>query len=245
MADEIITRGAPGPPEPPGPTAGVTYHRNRSSSDTEITTDYSGTLYGFSEIGFSNGDYICVEWNTASDGSGTTYYPYETVPYLPFDVYAIWKDPDTAYQTTFGELNSVAQAIRTRKYNSDTTNYYVPLEFPTEFVSTIDNIGGKIIGTSKTLSTETETLSWFDSKEAGLLTIQLRSGSYASVDGIVFASIRGATVYCGYMSSSGVQVEYNPSWFSFSYANNNMTITATGHPFVVGTYQIYRTSADG
>lgn len=108
-------------------------YRDYSSGDASFPTlDY---------FRWSREGYNFLYWNTASDGSGTTYYADAPIPESlrggggPF--YAIWEvvtPSATYYKTSSDELTSIADAIRSKAGTSNS------LEFPTGFVNAITNL---------------------------------------------------------------------------------------------------------
>ena len=106
--------------------------------------DYSSGNASFPTLdtfGWSREGYNFLYWNTASDGSGTTYYADAPIPEsvrgTGWSFYAIWEavSPSaTYYKTSSNELTSIADAIRSK---AGTSNL---LEFPTGFVDAITNL---------------------------------------------------------------------------------------------------------
>ena len=110
-----------------GSTTSATYSSTNSSYPT---IDY---------FGWSRDGYNFLYWNTASDGSGTTYYAggplNKNLGEAP--IYAIWEAvaPITEYyKVSSADLTSVADAIRAKSGTSE------PLIYPDGFVSAIENI---------------------------------------------------------------------------------------------------------
>ena len=120
---------------------GLQFYLN-DGSDT--FRDYSSGNASFPTIDYfrwSREGYNFLYWNTASDGSGTTYYADAPIPESlrggggPF--YAIWEAVNptvTYYITNSTELTSVADAIRAKGGTS------ASLVYPTGFVSAIENL---------------------------------------------------------------------------------------------------------
>ena len=120
---------------------GLQFYLN-DGSDTY--RDYSSGNASFPTLdtfGWSREGYNFLYWNTASDGSGTTYYADAPIPESvrgtgwPF--YAIWEAvaPITEYyKVSSADLTSVADAIRAKSGTSE------PLVYPDGFVSAIENI---------------------------------------------------------------------------------------------------------
>jgi hypothetical protein len=97
-------------------------------------------------ISFEKDGYVFSEWNTAADGTGTSFQIGDLIAnsnssYLAYAVYAIWKLPPVTYITDSYELTSIADAIRAKGGTS------AALVYPTGFVSAINDIstgGGQL-----------------------------------------------------------------------------------------------------
>ena len=112
-------------------------------------------------VSFEKNGYVFSEWNTAADGTGTSFQIGDLIAnnetsYLASDVYAIWKLPPVTYTTDSDELTSIADAIRAKGGTS------AALVYPTGFVSAINDIstggGTKTVG----LSLAPQDLIWVD-----------------------------------------------------------------------------------
>lgn len=128
----------------------VTMYRNYTDSDITNESDYSGEDFrlpsAYSWDTPSGKQFI--EWNTARDGSGTSYSVGDTIPRSPTSYYSIWGDVSIDYLTNSNELKSVANAIRTKGGTSESLTY------PSGFVSAIQAIstGTNISDTTATAS---------------------------------------------------------------------------------------------
>jgi hypothetical protein len=101
----------------------------------------SGFRRHSASISFSRDGYVLKEWNTNSDGTGTSVAPGELVEQL-LTYYAIWEVSDPVpYIATDQELKSIADAIRTKGGTS------AQLQFPTGFISAIEAISTGITPT--------------------------------------------------------------------------------------------------
>ena len=90
-------------------------------------------------ISFEKNGYVFSEWNTAADGTGTSFQIGDLMANSPGSyqtraVYAIWKLPPVIYTTDSDELTSIADAIRAKGGTS------AALVYPTGFVSAINDI---------------------------------------------------------------------------------------------------------
>jgi len=117
----------------------VIYYRNYDSSDTTKTSSgrytTSDPIPTIDAIGWTApSGYQFKEWNTARDGSGTSFQPGDTVPSNDSNKYAIWEPIPVPYLVTSTDLTSIADAIRT---NGGTS---AALEWPDGFVDAIDAI---------------------------------------------------------------------------------------------------------
>ena len=133
-------------------STGIIFNVSVSGYD-EQTGEYSytsfpieGGLPSVDSLEWSYSHHVFKEWNTRSDGSGVSFavgdyppydgdYDYESSSYTSL-IYAIWEADPTYYIATDTELTSIADAIRTKGGTS------ASLEYPTGFVSAIDNIPG-------------------------------------------------------------------------------------------------------
>ena len=97
-------------------------------------------------VSFEKNGYVFSEWNTAADGTGTSFQIGDLIANSPSSyqagaVYAIWKLPPVTYTTDSDELTSIADAIRAKGGTS------AALVYPTGFVSAINDIstgGGQL-----------------------------------------------------------------------------------------------------
>ena len=90
-------------------------------------------------VSFEKNGYVFSKWNTAADGTGTSFQIGDLIAtsmtsYQASAVYAIWKLPPVTYTTNSDELTSIADAIRTKGGTS------AALVYPTGFVSAINDI---------------------------------------------------------------------------------------------------------
>jgi hypothetical protein len=104
-------------------------------------------------ISFEKDGYDFLEWNTAADGTGTSFQIGDLIAnsassYQAYAVYAIWKRPPVTYTTNSDELTSIADAIRAKGGTSE------DLVYPEGFVGAINNISttGGVIFITKTLA---------------------------------------------------------------------------------------------
>lgn len=104
-------------------------------------------------ISFEKDGYDFLEWNTAADGTGTSFQIGDLIAnsassYQARAVYAIWKLPTVTYTTNSDELTSIADAIRAKGGTSES------LVYPTGFVGAINSISttGGVIFITKTLA---------------------------------------------------------------------------------------------
>lgn len=100
-------------------------------------------------VSFEKNGYVFSEWNTAADGTGTSFQIGDLIAnsassYQARAVYAIWKLPPVTYTTDSDELTSIADAIRAKGGTS------AALVYPTGFVSAINDISAG--GGTKTVS---------------------------------------------------------------------------------------------
>lgn len=107
-------------------------------------------------VSFEKDGYVFSEWNTAADGSGTSFQIGDLIAnskssYLASAVYAIWKLPPVTYTTDSDELTSIADAIRAKGGTSEA------LVYPTGFVSAINDISttGGVVFIKKTVARNT------------------------------------------------------------------------------------------
>ena len=119
----------------------VIYWRNYDSSDTTTTSSgrytTSDPIPTIDAIGWTApSGYQFKEWNTARDGSGTSFQPGDTAPSNDSNKYAIWEPIPIPYLVTSTDLTSIADAIRTKGGTS------AALEWPDGFVDAINAIGG-------------------------------------------------------------------------------------------------------
>ncbi len=94
-------------------------------------------------VSFEKDGYVFSEWNTAADGTGTSFQIGDLIAnsessYQARAVYAIWKLPTVTYTTTSDELAAIADAIRAKGGTS------APLVFPTGFITAINSISGGV-----------------------------------------------------------------------------------------------------
>lgn len=184
--------------------AGVifTYYKNDGTS-TSATAEASSSvvLCSITDVGSSHADwtrtgYVFVEWNSLSNGSGTSFSPGDTISYKNYDtVYAIWEEAvDTVYKTTESELTSIANAIRTKGGTS------ASLEYPTGFVSAINDISTG--GGSKTVTislTNPVSASSFQSFTIYEMTDNVKGsqiGSISSPSGSTTVQVSTNQLYC-------------------------------------------------
>lgn len=124
----------------------VTYYRNRNENDTillAILTEEDPTInvYSLAEVDadspddFSNGWNGFTGWNTARDGSGTSYAAGDTLS-SNTTLYAIWYEPQK-YVVKETQLTAIADAIREKTGGS------ASLEFPDGFTGAIEGITGR------------------------------------------------------------------------------------------------------
>ena len=124
----------------------VAYYRNRTVSDAEMyiwetIDDPSTTVFTIAELSeeseedFSNEGYLFIAWNTARDGSGTSYAPGDTIS-SNTTLYAVWRLPNT-YTVKENQLIDIADAIREK------TGGTAGLSFPDGFISGINDAASR------------------------------------------------------------------------------------------------------
>lgn len=193
--------------------------------------DYSSGNASFPTLDYfrwSREGYNFLYWNTASDGSGTTYYADAPIPESlrggggPF--YAIWEavSPSvTYYITNSTELTSVANAIRTKGGTSSS------LVYPAGFVSAIGDIPTGITptGTKSITTNGTHDVTNYASASVAVPASAVDSGTKS-------ITTNGTHDVVGYASASVNVPSSSPTLISKS-------ITANG------TYNASADSADG
>lgn len=256
MAGNDYTKGGPGLPEPGDGPGGETfsyptYYRNASSSDTMCQVS-SDTLYAdyASNLGdISNGDYIFLSWNTERDGSGTTLYPGDSLSSLttPISLYAIWQDNTMAMQTTYGDLYSIAQAIR--EVNPSLNAEYDPLEYPADFVSGITSIPATMYHYSRpSPGSRNQAYSFLSPKEPVIFIMVLEGGESTSTTNDVVYLYYNKYVDYGYgqtytnktigyrNSSGGVTGVLGSSNVTIAYSDNTFSINLSNYYFADAKY---------
>lgn len=133
-----------------------------------------------------------IEWNTSSDGSGTSYSVGDNATPGVF-YYAIWGDvAPTDYLTNSIELGSIADAIRSKGRT------YAPLTYPDDFVDAIDAIVLGVDVSRTTASPSTVLYGYKFFKSNGVIaegTIPIKTDSNLSVSG------KTVTVPSGYYAT--------------------------------------------
>ena len=120
----------------------ISYYRNRNENDDAdllsyafnppITVQSLAYVDYNSTYDFSNGWKGLTCWNTERDGSGTSYYPGDTLD-TSTSLYAIWHDPHTVtVKDTM--LTAIAETIRMKTGKTDA------LSFPDDFISEIGTL---------------------------------------------------------------------------------------------------------
>lgn len=81
----------------------VTYDANGGTGSVTDTEKYAkGAEATVMSNSFTNGDKVFLSWNTAADGSGTTYYPNGTIKVTGnMDLYARWGDKASTVSVTY------------------------------------------------------------------------------------------------------------------------------------------------
>ena len=127
-------------------------------------------------LGWTRDGYSFVNWNTAADGSGTSYEAGTPAPAGIGNQYAQWAANSVDYIATSTDLTSVADAIRTKAGTS------AQLVFPAGFVSAIRDIpsGGGGGSTLIEVSNFVGNVYYIDSAD-GVLKMQYRPMSSLSV----------------------------------------------------------------
>ena len=134
------------------------------SSFTAYVGDASKT------VSFEKNGYVFSKWNTAADGTGTSFQigdliATSMISYQASAVYAIWKLPPTTYTTDSDELTSIADAIRAKGGTSES------LVYPTGFVSAINNISttGDVVFITKTVARNATLTVTLDQNATGVI----------------------------------------------------------------------------
>lgn len=131
----VYENGVAGPATSVGIFSFPVYAPNPSS----FTASTDGWGIETKTVSFEKNGYDFLEWNTAADGTGTSFQIGDLIAnsassYQTRAVYAIWKLPPVVYTTDSDELTSIADAIRAKGGTS------AALVFPTGFVSAINDI---------------------------------------------------------------------------------------------------------
>ena len=124
----------------------VTFAENDTSEDSVYATqteDAPTSLTLFSDLSpaFVNSGHTFLDWNTAPDGSGTSYSDGETYDFdLAIILYAIWSSP---YATvTFAENDNVGDEVAA----TETENSATPLTSFADLSPTFTNAGHSFLG---------------------------------------------------------------------------------------------------
>ena len=106
----------------------VTYDANGGTGSVTDTEKYAKGAEATvkSNNGFTNGDKVFLSWNTAADGTGTTYYPNGTIKVTDnMDLYARWGDKASTVSVTY---HSNFDTDQTKTVNGIANNGQITVE---------------------------------------------------------------------------------------------------------------------
>ena len=152
----------------------IAYHSNFGEDETAYDNDIEGNSLVINESMFVRDNYIFVNWNTSSDGSGVVYEPGDTFENGSLVLYAQWMFP--IYEITLdwggvvgGTPNVIYQWYGDAYYREEScTNVISRLTIPTDngftfrgFYTGLNGIGTQVVDANGNfLSTTTEIHTW-------------------------------------------------------------------------------------
>lgn len=175
----------------------------------DVTGDMSVTIYDINTL--STSEYKFLYWNTAPDGSGTSYSPDDTLPAITENVvlYAIWNHTQTSGTLKLQKREVFEDANDERKNNGKSYTFTITLanaEAGKSYPYTIYNADNTVKSAEKSLVSGGE--------------IVLQAGEYAVVNNVPGGSVTVS-------ESVATDSEFDVSWNVAGSKTEGSTVTAT------------------